>query len=81
MRSIIQQLGSQDFARARVGIGRPPGRMDPADYVLQDFGPDESPLMEEVYEWVARAVECWLQQGIETAMTRFNANLATGNES
>ena len=37
MRSIIQYLGSQEFARLRIGIGRPPGRMDPADYVLQDI--------------------------------------------
>ncbi len=37
IKSIIQHLGSQDFHRAQVGIGRPPGRMDPAAYVLQDF--------------------------------------------
>ena len=42
MRSIIGQLGANDFARLRVGIGRPPGRMDPAAYVLQDFGRDET---------------------------------------
>jgi PTH1 family peptidyl-tRNA hydrolase len=76
MRSIIRQLGTQDFPRVRVGIGRPPGRMDPADYVLQNFGGDEQPLMQEVYDWVVRAVECWLGQGIEIAMTNFNANLA-----
>jgi PTH1 family peptidyl-tRNA hydrolase len=76
MRSIIQQLGGQDFPRVRVGIGRPPGRMDPADYVLQNFGSDEQPLMQEVYDWVVRAVECWLGQGIEIAMTNFNTNLA-----
>ncbi len=76
MRSIIQQLGGQDFPRVRVGIGRPPGRMDPADYVLQDFDADERLLMGEVYDWVVRATECWLERGIEIAMTQFNANLA-----
>jgi PTH1 family peptidyl-tRNA hydrolase len=72
MRSIISQLGRQDFPRVRVGIGRPPGRMDPAAYVLRDFGQDEVPLVKEVYDWVVRAVECWLVDGIEMAMTRFN---------
>lgn len=75
MRSIIQRLGSEDFARVRVGIGRPPGRMDPAAYVLQDFGDDERVVMSEVFEWVRRAVETWLSEGIEMAMTRFNQNL------
>jgi PTH1 family peptidyl-tRNA hydrolase len=75
MRSIIAQLGAQDFPRVRVGIGRPPGRMDPAAYVLQDFSADEQPLMTEVYDWVVHAVECWLTEGIDVAMTRFNKNL------
>jgi PTH1 family peptidyl-tRNA hydrolase len=78
MRSIINQLGRQDFSRVRVGIGRPPGRMDPADYVLRDFDPGEQLLMEEVFEWVGQAVECWLVDGIDVAMTRFNR--VTSNE-
>lgn len=78
MRSIIASLGGrQDFARVRVGIGRPPGRMDPADYVLKNFGEQERPLMLEVYDWVTRAIECWLAEGIDIAMTRFNV---TGKE-
>jgi PTH1 family peptidyl-tRNA hydrolase len=76
MRSIMAQLGGrQNFARVRVGIGRPPGRMDPADYVLRSFGSQERPLMEEVYDWVVRAIECWLVEGIDMAMTQFNKNL------
>lgn len=75
MHSVIQQLGTQAFPRVRVGIGRPPGRMDPADYVLQDLSNEELPLMEKVFDWVVCASECWLQEGIEIAMTRFNANL------
>ena len=73
MRSIISQLGTQDFPRVRVGIGRPPGRMDPADYVLQNFGEQERFLMAEVYDWVIQALTCWLEEGIEIAMTHFNA--------
>ena len=75
MRSIIAELGDQDFPRVRVGIGRPPGRMDPAAYVLQDFGEEELALMVEVYDWVVQAAECWLSEGIEIAMTHFNRDL------
>ncbi len=69
---IIERLGRQDFARLRVGIGRPPGRMDPADYVLQDFSAEQLPLIEEAWERAADAVEVWLSEGIEQAMSRFN---------
>jgi PTH1 family peptidyl-tRNA hydrolase len=72
MHSIIAQMGEQDFARMRVGIGRPPGHMDPADFVLQDFGEDQLPVIQDVYDWVVRAVECWLGEGVEMAMTRCN---------
>jgi len=72
MRSIIEHLGTQDFPRLRVGIGRPPGSMDPADYVLSDFTPPEQEVMAEVYPQVREAIECLLREGIEVAMTRFN---------
>jgi PTH1 family peptidyl-tRNA hydrolase len=79
MRSIIAELGGQGFPRVRVGIGRPPGRMDPADYVLQDFDEQERRVMSEVHDWVVRAAECWLADGIEMAMTKFNRNLLEGD--
>ncbi len=72
MQSIIEHLGTQEFPRLRIGIGRPPGRMDPARYVLQDFNRAEWPLLEET---VARAVEClntFLTEGLQAAMNRFN---------
>jgi PTH1 family peptidyl-tRNA hydrolase len=72
VRSIIAQLGGQGFPRVRVGIGRPPGRMDPAAYVLENFREDERLLVEEIYDWVVDGVECWLRDGIEIAMSRFN---------
>jgi PTH1 family peptidyl-tRNA hydrolase len=72
MRSIIDQLGGQDFPRLRVGIGRPPGRMDPAAYVLQDFSDEENGVLAEVFDWTISAIECWLTEGIDIAMTRFN---------
>jgi PTH1 family peptidyl-tRNA hydrolase len=73
MRSIIAQLGDQDFARLRIGIGRPPGQMDPAAYVLQGFAADEEPVVEETLERVVAAIETWLAEGVEMAMSRHNS--------
>jgi len=78
MRSIIEHLGTQDFPRLRIGIGRPPGRMDPAAYVLQDFSADERPLLEETLERAVAAVETWLRQGVEVAMDRYNRRPGEG---
>ena len=72
IKSIIERLGSPDFARVKVGIGRPPGRMDPADYVLQNFSAAEEEVFTPLRERVCDAVECWLAEGIEAAMNRFN---------
>lgn len=71
MRSIIQHLGN-DFARMRLGIGRPPGRMDPAAFVLQDFGRDELPLASEMLSIAVEAVESFVRYGIDLTMSRFN---------
>jgi PTH1 family peptidyl-tRNA hydrolase len=75
MRSIAEHLGSQDFSRLRLGIGRPPGRMDPAAYVLQDFSVEDQPLVEDMLERAVTAVETWLCEGIEAAMNRHNRGL------
>ena len=72
IKSVIDHLGTQGFPRVRVGIGRPPGRMQPKDYVLQDFGDDEREVMQEVYGRVAEAVEAFILHGIKEAMNRFN---------
>lgn len=72
VRSIIQHLNTQDFQRARLGIGRPPGRMDPAAYVLKPFAGDDAILAAQVVDRAADAVETWLRDGIELAMTRYN---------
>ena len=77
MRSIIDLLGTQGFPRLRVGIDRPPGRIDPADYVLQPFDPEQESLLLKVVETAVEAIECWLAQGIVTAMERFNRPLST----
>jgi PTH1 family peptidyl-tRNA hydrolase len=72
MKSIIQHLGGEDFSRLRVGIGRPPGRMEPAAYVLQNFNREQLETMALTYERAADALELWLREGIELAMSRFN---------
>lgn len=72
MQSIIEHLGSQDFPRLRIGIGRPPGQMDPSAYVLQDLSAEEQPLLEEALERAVAAIETWLREGIEAAMERYN---------
>jgi len=72
MRSIIRQLGTEDFPRLRVGIGRPPAGWDPADYVLSPFTEDELPIVVDVRERAVAVIECWLGQGIEVAMTQYN---------
>ncbi|MCS7323830.1 MAG: aminoacyl-tRNA hydrolase [Thermoflexales bacterium] len=73
MRSIIAQLGTEDFPRLRVGIGRPPGRMAPRDYVLQDFTPAERALLREALDRAAEAVRLWLVEGLDRAMNWVNA--------
>jgi PTH1 family peptidyl-tRNA hydrolase len=72
LRSIMDLLGRQDFPRLRIGIGRPPGRMDPADYVLQDFDGADRPELEETLERAVAAVRLFAAEGIEAAMTRYN---------
>jgi PTH1 family peptidyl-tRNA hydrolase len=72
LKSISEHLGTRDFARMRIGIGRPPGRMDPIDYVLQDFDASEMILVIETLDRAVRAVETWLRDGLAIAMTRHN---------
>lgn len=81
LRSIIQHLGSQDYARLRFGIGRPPGRMSPVDFVLQPFKGDAAIQAGEMVGRAADAVEAWLVDGIEAAMSRFNGDGAPAEQA
>ncbi len=72
LRDIIARLGSPDFARVRVGIGRPPGRQDPADFVLRDFGAEERKILPNLLEDAADAVERITADGVPAAQNVVN---------
>ena len=67
LRSITRSTGTRDYLRVRVGIGRPPGRQDPADFVLKDFSGTERKTLELLVGEAADATEELLAQGLETA--------------
>ncbi len=75
MKSIVSKLGSQDISRIRIGIGRPPGRMDPADYVLHNFDSNQIALKEEILERASQAVITFIREGLEKAMNAHNGDL------
>ena len=78
MNSIISTLGSEEFPRIRVGIGRPQGGKQSisedaiVNYVLSDFSPQEEAIIKPVIATVSEAIDCFLTQGIEAAMGKFN---------
>ena len=72
MNSIIEHLGTKDFPRLRLGIGRPPGRMQPADYVLQDFSREDLQALSEILDRAADAVLTFVTDGLNAAMNKFN---------
>ena len=72
VRSLAQALGSKDFYRVRIGVGRPPGRQDPADYVLQRVATSAWDGFAVDIARAADAVECLVTEGLEPAQQRFN---------
>jgi PTH1 family peptidyl-tRNA hydrolase len=74
MTDIIQKLGTQGFPRIRFGIGRPPGQMDPAAFVLRPFDVDEERVVKETVERVINTIETWLTDGIDMAMNKYNGS-------
>ncbi len=75
IKSTIEQLGTPEFARLRLGIDRPPGRMDAAAYVLQEFTQKETIAVSETLDRAADAALLWVMEGLEAAMNRFNGAL------
>lgn len=73
LESIIKHIGTREFARLRIGIGRPPRSTDAAGYVLTGFSRREKPLIDQARE---KAVQCsltWVEKGIDETMNMFNA--------
>jgi PTH1 family peptidyl-tRNA hydrolase len=75
MASIIERLGTQDFPRLRVGIGRPPGKMETVDYVLQEFPKGDQELLQQVLDCARQAVCTFITDGLDKAMNEFNGPL------
>lgn len=72
MQSIIERLGTDEFPRLRIGTGRPPGTMNPADYVLRDFPNVEADSLREILDRAVEAVFTYLKDGLERAMNLYN---------
>jgi PTH1 family peptidyl-tRNA hydrolase len=73
LRSIDRSLGTPDYLRVRLGIGRPPGRMDPAAFVLRDFSPAERKELPLLLDRAADATEMLLREGLAAAQNRFHS--------
>ena len=80
LESIEQHLGSREFARLRIGIGRKDGARQITNYVLGKFEPAEKGLLEKILERAANQVECWLAAGLQKAMSQFNGVIDSKNE-
>lgn len=72
LRDISRALGTKDYLRVRVGVGRPPGRMETADYVLRDFGTVERKELPFLLDEAADAVETLVREGLVAAQQRFH---------
>ena len=72
MASIIEKLGTQTFPRMRLGIGRPPGQMESADYVLQHFSKADDEVLKIVLRFAVEAGQTFIRDGLVTAMNRYN---------
>lgn len=72
LKSVSRSMGTPEYFRVRLGIGRPPGRQDPADYVLRPYPPAERPDLQVQLERAADAVELLVSAGLEAAQNSFN---------
>lgn len=70
VRDVIAAIGSPDFIRLRVGVGRPPGRQDPADFVLRDFSSTERPILPNLLADAADAIDLVAEHGLTAAQLK-----------
>ncbi len=80
LNDILKTMGVNRLARLRIGIGDPPERMDPADYVLSGFKTEEKPVIAETVKLAANAVEDWINKGITCVMNRYNQEIEGSDE-
>jgi peptidyl-tRNA hydrolase, PTH1 family len=80
LESIEQHLGSREFARLRIGIGRRDGARQITHYVLGKFEAAEQELLQKILERAANQVECWLAAGLQKAMSQFNGVIDSKNQ-
>lgn len=73
LESVVETLGQDGFTRIRIGVGRPPDSVDVSDYVLQPFSPAEQAAADDAVERAAEAAATWLEDGLTTAMNRYNS--------
>jgi PTH1 family peptidyl-tRNA hydrolase len=78
--SVAQHLGSKEYARLRIGIGRKDEARQITGHVLGKFSPEEGATLEKVLERAVGQVECWLDHGLQKAMNQFNGVISPGNE-
>jgi PTH1 family peptidyl-tRNA hydrolase len=76
LRSVTAALHTRDYYRARLGVGRPPGRMDPAAFVLRDFSAAERKQLPGLLSWCADAVETLLSRGLAAAQNEFHPSFS-----
>jgi PTH1 family peptidyl-tRNA hydrolase len=75
MQSIINQLGTQEFPRMRLGVGRPPGSKQAASYVLRDFSGEDADFLPQVLDRGSEAVMMFITIDLVAAMNNFNSNI------
>jgi PTH1 family peptidyl-tRNA hydrolase len=76
MSSILERFGTDEFPRLRLGIGHPPGQMQPPDYVLQDFPESERTIVAETTGLAVEAILTFITAGLNTAMNKYNGTVA-----
>lgn len=73
--STINKVGTQNFPRLRIGIGRPPGQMTAADYVLQNFSKADQEIMDPTIDRAVEAVKVFIRDGLDAAMNQYNVSI------
>ena len=80
LESLTQHLGSKEYARLRIGIGRKIDAREITNYVLGKFDSSENEMLEKILERAAGQIECWLGHGLQKAMNQFNGAISLNNE-